>query len=141
MSGLARFHDAQKGSYAAALSELKSGRKTTHWMWFIFPQLTSIGRSATARYYGIADLDEARTYLADRVLRDRLNACAEAVLSHEGRAAASIMGPVDALKLRSSATLFRAADPDGATGRKMQALLDGFYDGAPCPLTMQALGR
>ncbi len=139
MTGLARFHEAQRGSYAAAISELESGQKTTHWMWFIFPQLASLGRSETARYYGIADLEEARSYAADPLLRERLNACAAALLTHEGRPAEAIMGPVDALKLRSSATLFRAADPDGATGQRMQAILDRFYGGLACPLTMRAL--
>jgi uncharacterized protein (DUF1810 family) len=140
VSGLSRLHDAQAGSYAAALAELKAGRKTTHWMWFIFPQLASLGRSATARFYGIAGLAEARAYLADPVLRQRFDACADALLTHEGISAEAIMGSVDALKLRSSATLFRAADQDGPTGMRMQALLDRFYGGKPCALTLGELG-
>ncbi len=140
MRGLARFHDAQKDSYAAALAELKAGRKTTHWMWFIFPQLASLGRSTTAQFYGIADLAEARAYIADPVLRERLDACAAALLTHEGLGADAIMGSVDALKLRSSATLFRKADPKGPTGKRMQALLDRFYGGKPCDLTMSEIG-
>ena len=140
MAGLSRFHDAQEGSHEAALAELKAGRKSSHWMWFIFPQLASLGRSATARFYGIADLAEARAYLADPVLRARLDACADALLTHEGVGAETILGPVDALKLRSSATLFRAADPDGATGQRMQAILDRFYRGRACELTATELG-
>lgn len=135
MADLARFHEAQRGSYDAALAELRSARKATHWMWFIFPQLAGLGRSATARYYGIADLGEARAYLADPVLQARLDACAAALLSHDGLTAETILGPVDALKLRSSATLFAAADPDGPVGARMEAILDRFYGGRPCPLT------
>lgn len=137
---LSRFLNAQEGSYAAALAELKAGSKVTHWMWFIFPQLAGLGRSATARFYGIADLAEARAYLADPVLRGRLDASADALLSHEGLAAEEIMGSVDALKLRSSATLFASADPDGETGRRMRALIERYYGGEPCGPTLELLG-
>ncbi len=136
---LQRFHEAQAGSYATALAELKAGRKQSHWMWFIFPQLASLGRSGTAKFYGIADLAEARAYLADPVLGPRLIACAEAVLSHPGRSAEAILGPVDALKLRSSATLFALAQPGSAAARVMQEVLDTFHGGEPCPLTVAAL--
>ena len=139
MDDLARFRDAQDGVFDSALRELRAGRKTGHWMWFIFPQLRGLGRSATAVRYGIADLDEARAYLADPVLGPRLVACAEALLALEGARAEDILGPVDALKLRSSATLFAAAG-DTQTARLMQALLDRFHDGRPCPLTLAALG-
>ena len=101
MADLARFHEAQRGSYDAALAELRSARKATHWMWFIFPQLAGLGRSATARYYGIADLGEARAYLADPVLQARLDACAAALLSHDGLTAETILGPRDAVCLLS----------------------------------------
>ncbi|MGL4280477.1 MAG: DUF1810 domain-containing protein [Albidovulum sp.] len=141
MSDLSRFLQAQEGSYAAALAELTTGRKVTHWMWFIFPQLAGLGRSATARFYGIADLEEARDYLADPVLHGRLDACADALLSHEGLAAEEIMGSIDALKLRSSATLFAAADPGGGTGQRMKALIARYYGGQACALTLDALGR
>ena len=136
---LARFVKAQEGAYGAALAELRAGRKATHWMWFIFPQLAGLGRSATARFYGIADLAEARAYLADPVLGPRLADCARALLTHRALTADEIMGPVDALKLRSSATLFRAAG--GTTvAALMQALLDRFYEGTPCPLTLASIG-
>lgn len=137
MSGLDRFHAAQADIHDTALAELRSGRKASHWMWFIFPQLRSLGRSATAQRFGIADLAEARAYLADPVLGPRLTRAAQAVLMHPDASAAAILGSVDALKLRSSATLFREA----GGGPEFQAILDTFYGGEPCPLTRDALGR
>lgn len=136
MPGLARFHTAQAPVFDTALAELRAGRKETHWMWFIFPQLASLGRSDRARFYGLAGLDEARAYLADPVLAGRLTRAARAVLAHPGKTADEIMGPVDALKLRSCATLFDAA----GGGAEFKALLDTFYDGEACPLTRAALG-
>ena len=137
MHDLSRFLDAQQGSYATALAELVRGRKDTHWMWFVLPQLRGLGRSATARHFGIADLDEARAYLAHPVLGPRLAECARALLAHSGPTAEQIMGPVDAMKLRSCATLFREA----GGGPEFQALLDRYYGGQDCPLTMAELGR
>ena len=113
-----------------------AGRKRSHWMWFIFPQLRGLGRSPTARFYGIADLQEARAYLADPVLGGRLVACALAVLGHADRAPEDIMGPVDALKLRSCATLFREA----GGGPEFNGILDAFYGGRPCRATLDLLG-
>ena len=104
MPDLARFRDAQAPVYATALAELAAGAKRSHWMWFVFPQLRALGRSATAQRYGIADLAEARAYLADPVLGPRLTQCAEALRAHAGTPPEAILGPVDALKLRSSAT-------------------------------------
>ncbi|MCB2127384.1 MAG: DUF1810 domain-containing protein [Rhodobacteraceae bacterium] len=141
MPDLARFHDAQAKNFATALSELRSGRKVSHWMWFIFPQLKALGRSATALHYGIADLSEAHAYLADPVLRERLDACADAILAHAEEAAETILGPVDALKLRSSATLFALAGVGTETGARMRRVLDVFYGGEPCALTPGLLAR
>lgn len=141
MPGLARFREAQAGTFDAALAELTAGHKTSHWMWFIFPQLAALGRSATALHYGIADLDEARTYLDDPVLRARLDAVADALLLHDGKPPEAILGPVDALKLRSSATLFALAGEDTETGARMQRILDRFYGGEPCPLTLKLVER
>ncbi|MDP3339735.1 DUF1810 domain-containing protein [Frigidibacter sp.] len=133
---LHRFHTAQEDTYATALAELQAGQKRSHWMWFVFPQLASLGRSGTAKFYGIADLAEAQAYLADPVLGPRLIACAEAMLLHPNRTAETILGPVDAMKLRSSATLFaRAGDSAAPFGQILQA----FYAGSPCPLTAAAL--
>src|SRR4051812_43144459 len=95
---LDRFIAAQDGVYAQALAELKAGRKRSHWMWFVFPQIAGLGRSPTAQYYAIASAAEARSYLAHPLLGPRLGACAEVVLAHEGRSAEAIFGPVDAMK-------------------------------------------
>lgn len=135
MQDLSRFHEAQDKVFATALAELARGRKETHWMWFVFPQLRDLGRSSTAKYYGIRDLAEAEAYLADPLLARRLTEGASGVLGHAGETAQSIMGSVDALKLRSSATLFREA----GGGPEFQAILDAFYAGRPCPLTLAAL--
>lgn len=132
MNDLDRFVTAQAGVHDAALAELTRGRKDGHWMWFVFPQLRGLGHSAMSRHYGLAGLDEARRYLAHPVLGPRLVACAGAVLAHDGRTAEAILGPVDAVKLRSSATLFAALD--GAPP-VFARLLTTFFDGQPCPAT------
>nr|WP_233130762.1 DUF1810 domain-containing protein [Sphingomonas jeddahensis] len=124
---LARFVAAQDGVYPGALAELRRGRKTSHWMWFVFPQLRGLGRSPTAQHYGIASLAEARAYLAHAVLGPRLHEASATVLAAPGSAEA-ILGPVDALKLRSSMTLFAAAADDPAP---FGAVLRRFFDGAP----------
>ncbi|WP_127903242.1 DUF1810 domain-containing protein [Solirhodobacter olei] len=139
MAALARFTEAQAKIYPTALAELRRGRKDSHWMWFVFPQLASLGRSATAQYYGIADLAEARAYAADPVLGPRLAECAAALLAQPETDPARILGPVDAMKLRSSATLFRAAADPPLQGL-MQSILDRFYGGTPCPLTLAEIG-
>ena len=103
---LARFIDAQGSTYEAAISEVRSGRKHTHWMWFVFPQVKGLGTSFNSTRYGIGSLAEARAYLEHPVLGTRLVECTEALLAHEGLSATTIMGAVDAQKLRSSLTLF-----------------------------------
>lgn len=133
---LARFVTAQKDVYDSALTELKAGRKTSHWIWFVFPQLAGLGRSETARFYGIASLEDARAYLGDPVLGPRLLECIGAVLAHRGRDPETIFGPIDALKFRSSMTLFEAAADDPAP---FAAALDAFYDGARDPATLAML--
>jgi uncharacterized protein (DUF1810 family) len=111
--GLRRFVDAQEeaGTYARALAELRAGRKTSHWIWFVFPQIAGLGQSAMSRTYAIGSLAEARAYLEHPLLGPRLRECAEALLAVSGKTAAEILGPVDALKLRSSMTLFARAAP------------------------------
>ena len=104
MDELHRFHDAQARDQARALAELRAGRKTSHWIWYIFPQLAALGRSGTAKHYGIRDLAEARAYLADPVLAANLRDAAQAMLENAGAPAESVLGPVDAMKLRSCAT-------------------------------------
>jgi len=135
MNDLSRFHDAQRDVWPQALAELRAGAKSTHWMWFIFPQLRGLGRSATARRFGLADLAEARAYLADPVLGARLHQAAQAMLDHPDRSAQAILGPVDAIKLRSCATLFEAA----GGGPVFADLLRVFYDGRRCDLTLALL--
>lgn len=124
---LDRFVTAQDdGSLAAAVAELRRGRKTSHWMWFVFPQLAGLGRSDTARFYALGGLDEARAYLAHPVLGPRLVECAGLLLAHRDRTARDVLGSPDDVKLRSSMTLFARADPGQPVFR---AVLDTFFDG------------
>ncbi|MGR3761247.1 DUF1810 domain-containing protein [Roseobacteraceae bacterium NS-SX3] len=132
------FVEAQDTVWTDVLSELKAGRKTSHWMWFVFPQLAELGRSHMAQLYGIEDLDEATAYLAHPELRRRLIEVSRLMLAHKGKDAAAILGGIDAKKLRSSMTLFAAVS--GAPG-ELQEVLDAFYGGSPCPLTQAALSR
>ena len=133
MSDLSRFTSAQEGVYEQALAELKAGRKRSHWMWFVFPQIAGLGSSPTARHYAIASLDEARAYLADAVLGPRLLESASALLAVEGRTAEEILGYPDDLKLRSSMTLFARAAPEIEV---FQQVLDRYYDGKADPQTL-----
>ncbi len=123
---LSRFVDAQAGTYSQALAELRAGRKTGHWMWFVLPQVAGLGRSPTAQHYAISGLDEARAYLAHPVLGPRLVECAQALLDLPGDDAAAVLGPVDAMKLRSSMTLFAHADPGQPVFR---AVLERYFAG------------
>lgn len=133
---LQRFVSAQDRVYATVLAELRAGAKRTHWIWFVFPQLRGLGRSATAHRYGIASADEARAYLAHPVLGARLRECAELLLAHQGRSATDIFGYPDDLKVRSSMTLFARAGTDDTV---FGAVLDAFYDGED-PVTVELLG-
>ena len=135
MNALDRFREAQARDQAQAVAELRAGRKATHWMWYIFPQLAALGRSSTAKHYGIRDLGEARAYLAQTDLADNLREAAEAMLENTGTPAEAVLGSVDAMKLRSSATLFREA----GGGAVFQRLLDAFFDCQPCRATLAAL--
>ncbi len=135
---LARFVDAQRGSYATALAELRRGAKRSHWMWYVFPQIAGLGSSAMARTYALADLAEARAYLAHPLLGARLRESVDALLEHRGGEIAAILGGIDAMKLRSSMTLFELA-ANGAEPR-FAAILDGFYAGERDPATLRLLG-
>ncbi len=135
---LKRFIAAQDGIYGGVLAELKSGRKRSHWMWFIFPQIDGLGHSPTARFYAIKGMAEARAYLDHPVLGARIRECAETVLAVEGRSASAIFGyPVD-MKLKSSMTLFAAVaeDPDSVFSR----VLDKYYGGEKDSATLRILG-
>lgn len=129
---LARFVEAQAPVFAAALAELRAGRKRSHWMWFVFPQLRGLGRSSTAYRYGIADRAEAEAYLAHPVLGQRLAAATEAVLGHAGTPLRDIFGSPDDLKFRSSMTLFAlaSAEEENLYRIAVDRLCDGRLDAA-----------
>jgi uncharacterized protein (DUF1810 family) len=133
---LERFVTAQAGTYDVALAELRAGRKRSHWMWFVFPQLAGLGRSATAAHFAIRDLAEARAYLAHPVLGARLRECAQALVSLPDRDPEAVLGGIDALKLRSSMTLFLRAAPDEPI---FAEVLDHYYGGVPDDATDRLL--
>ena len=133
---LKRFLDAQERDYEQALKEIRSGRKRSHWIWYIFPQLEALGYSSTAKYYGIRDLDEAKAYLAEPTLRARLIEISEALLSLPENDPSIVMGYPDDLKLRSSMTLFAVADPGCPV---FQQVLDKYYGGRSDPRTLELL--
>ncbi|CAX22339.1 MAG: DUF1810 domain-containing protein [Methylorubrum extorquens] len=133
---LNRFVEAQDGLYADALAELRSGRKQSHWMWFIFPQIAGLGSSAMARRYAIRSLAEAQAYLAHSLLGERLRTCTRAANAWEGRSARALFGAPDDVKFRSSMTLFAQADPDDPDFARALAI---FFEGRPDPLTLERL--
>jgi uncharacterized protein (DUF1810 family) len=133
---LQRFIDAQNGIYDRALEELRSGRKQSHWMWFIFPQIAGLGSSAMAEKYAIRSAEEAAAYLADPILGGRLVRCVQAILSVEGRTAHEILGSPDDLKLRSSLTLFAAVSDAGSP---FHDAINRFYDGTFDERTVEIL--
>lgn len=135
---LERFVDAQAGTYDRALAELRRGRKTSHWMWWVFPQVAGLGMSGTSRAYAIADLAEASAYLRHDVLGPRLLECCRALLGvPEDASAERVLGSVDAMKLRSSMTLFAHADPSEPVFREV---LDRWYGGREDERTVHLLG-
>lgn len=136
---LQRFVDAQDddGTYESALRELRDGRKRSHWMWFIFPQLAGLGQSPASRRYAISSLEEAQAYVEHPVLGPRLQECARALLQRTGGSARDIFGGIDAMKLRSSMTLFHRADPDNALYGEV---LDRYFGGEPDSATDRLLG-
>jgi uncharacterized protein (DUF1810 family) len=130
---LDRFVAAQSDIYSQALAELRAGRKQSHWMWFVFPQIAGLGRSPTAIFYAIASAAEARAYLAHSLLGSRLAECTQAVLVHRDRTAEAIFGAIDAMKLKSSMTLFEAVAEDPAP---FASVLDFFFDAERDPATL-----
>ena len=133
---LQRFLDAQARNYPAALEELRAGRKTSHWMWYVFPQIAGLGFSAMAQTYAIGSLAEASAYLDHPVLGERLRDCVRATLAVRGRSAHEIFGSPDDLKFRSSLTLFAEAAPGEPLFR---AALDAYFAGAPDAATIEKL--
>jgi uncharacterized protein (DUF1810 family) len=136
---LDRFVRAQAATYAGAVAELTAGRKESHWMWFVFPQLVGLGRSERARVYGIVSLAEARAYLAHPVLGPRLVAATGATLPHAAQGAAALFGSPDDLKFRSSLTLFGRAD--GRADGPFRTALAAFFAGDEDPATLALLKR
>jgi uncharacterized protein (DUF1810 family) len=134
---LQRFIDAQDGIYEQALAELRAGRKRSHWMWFVFPQIAGLGRSPTAQRYAISGLEEARAYLAHPLLGPRLRECCRTLLELPGSDREEVLGGIDALKLRSSMTLFVRADPQEPL---FADVLERWYGGRPDEATERILG-
>ena len=133
---LQRFVAAQEGVYDDVVAELRAGRKRSHWMWFVFPQIAGLGSSAMAKRYAIASLAEARAYLDHPVLGDRLRTCTDLVLAARGGDITAILGSPDDMKLRSAMTLFGRAAPGEA---RFGAVLDRFFGGAPDAATLALL--
>ncbi|KAB8141214.1 DUF1810 domain-containing protein [Chloroflexia bacterium SDU3-3] len=134
---LERFVSAQEPIYRTALGEIRAGRKRSHWMWFIFPQIAGLGFSPTSKLYAISGAEEARSYLAHPLLGPRLRECADALLAVQGRSASAIFGSPDDMKLRSSMTLFAAVaehDP------RFEQVLERYYGGQRDPQTLDRLG-
>lgn len=134
---LQRFVTAQAGIYPQALSELRSGRKRSHWMWFVFPQIDGLGNSETARFYSIKSAQEAVAYLNHPTLAPRLAECCEAILGVPDKTARDLFGFPDDLKLRSSTTLFMAVSPPNSV---FSRVIDRYFDGCPDQRTLDLLG-
>ena len=133
---LSRFRKAQEGDYCIALEEIKNGRKRSHWMWYIFPQLKGLGHSWISDYYGLDGIGEAKAFLDDPLLKSHLLEISSVLLNLEDNDARHVMGYPDDLKLRSCMTLFATADPDESV---FQEVLDKFYAGEPDPITLRLL--
>ena len=136
---LIRFVDAQAQVYRQVVAELTDGRKQTHWMWFIFPQLSGLGHSAMAQRYAIRDIDQARRYLADPILGDRLRHDVRLMVRHKGKSALEILGSPDDFKFRSCLTLFYEAASDKSDRSLFAEALEQFYNGEPDPRTLELL--
>ena len=135
--GLERFVEAQKRDYKIALEEVRSGQKRTHWIWYIFPQMYGLGHSCYANLYGIRDRKEAEEYLKDKTLGKRLREITSTLLQHEGKSVEEIFGELDAMKVRSSMTLFDAVCPNDMFAE----VLEKFYNGERCGITIAKLNE
>ena len=138
MNALERFTNAQERDYQTALSEIKSGRKRSHWMWYIYPQIAGLGYSSTSKFYAIKDLREAENYLAHPVLGERIVEISNALLEIEGKTANQIFGSPDDAKLKSSMTLFGALE---RTDPVFQSVLDKYFGGERDHRTLEMLGQ
>lgn len=133
---LNRFIEAQNRDYDIALAEIRAGKKASHWMWYIFPQLKGLGRSSTSEYYGLSGIKEAQAYLSDPILKARLIEITDAVIAHKDKSAEEIFGGIDAKKLRSCMTLFSIAAPDIPV---FEAVLEQFFHGVPDRNTLRLI--
>ncbi len=138
-SDLSRFVDAQAPVFKTVMEELRAGCKKTHWMWFIFPQLSGLGRSSMSQYFGIKDLNQAERYVSDPLLGKRLVDSVRIVTSHERKSALEIFGAPDDGKFRSSVTLFREVIEDSTNSLLFTSALDQFYGGRPDKRTLELL--
>lgn len=138
MYDLQRFLKAQERDYETALQEIRNGRKLSHWIWYIFPQVKGLGFSSTSEYYGIEDLEEAKAYLENDTLKARLLEISEALLDLETNNAREVMGSPDHLKLKSSMTLFAMADPNIPIFKQV---IDKYYDGVLDEKTLKILKK
>lgn len=138
---LDHFLEAQENELDNAISELTVGQKKSHWIWYIFPQVSSLGFSETSKYYGIDTLEEAKAYNSHPKLGANYLACLDALLIHEGRSIVNILGGVDSSKFNSSLTLFKAACKNEITSEKIQRSLDCFFDGKECAKTLIFLSK
>lgn len=136
---LTRFVDAQASCYERVVAELEAGRKRSHWMWYVFPQIAGLGISATSRIYAIGSIDEARAYLSHPVLGPRLRECTSLVLDHPDSTLRQIFGTPDDLKFRSSMTLFARAGRGSSDAALFERALDTFCNGEPDPRTLDLL--
>lgn len=132
-TGIERFLKAQENSYSSALAEIKNGRKESHWMWYIFPQIKGLGRTGNSQYYGIRDIEEAKEYLGNPILKSHLYELCEILLQQPHNNATMIFGHIDSKKFRSSMTLFDIAEPDSI----FADLLAKYFAGIRCPLTLK----
>ena len=139
MYNIERFIEAQDKVYKKVVEELKSGKKRTHWMWFIFPQFVALGSSEISIYFGIKSVLEAKCYINNEILRNRYLECCNILLSLDNDDIEDILGEIDALKLRSSLTLFKFVDKDNEV--LYQELLKKYYNGDECQLTHQLIKR
>ena len=133
---LSRFIEAQEGDYSDVLDELKRGKKAGHWIWYVFPQMASLGHSEMSEKYSISCINEARAYIGHAILGPRLVECTELVLAVEGKAAEQILGSIDAMKFHSSMTLFSRV---GESASIYQHALSKYFDGEPDPKTLKAM--
>ena len=135
---LSRFADAHRQDYPRALAEIRNGRKQSHWMWYIFPQIRGLGISSTSQFYAIQSLDEAKAFLEHPYLGENLLEISQALLLLDTNHARTVFGSPDDMKLRSSMTLFRQAAPDQPV---FQAVLDKYFDGIPDAITLRIIGK